>query len=693
MRRGPRVLLTVVAAAALAGASPAGAPATGSSTARTTAPAAVEAIPAAPRPSPAASVDPAVPAPLPQPKGKTTLVSVNTGGSFANGFSSTPAISTTGRYVAFASSADDLIPGGTLAASAIYLRDRSSGTTIQIPPSGSSQVPRGGYATEPSISSDGSVIAFTYQDVQNSEGPSSVEVWQKATGTTILVSRPPAGAQDASSQPAVSANGKFVAFTSFAPYIVANHTSDYSAVYRFEIKTRKTVLVSVGPGAGGYIQGYSNAPSISGDGRLVAFVSPGGTSVVSGAQGSGQQVYLRDVSAGTTSQVSVGPGGAAPDGEANEPSISDDGQWIAFASAASTLLGPGGPSTWEIYRRNLSTGDNALVSAQDDGSPITSASREPAISRDGRMVAFVVIGSLSPTAVLQRQASAIVLRDMTAEQTALITVTPSGTLSQSLSLYPKVGGGGRYVTFASGGSDLVPGDQNKQADVFIRDMPPVPKLSPPAIDFGTRALGVAPSTAAGVLSNAGWGPMTMKPAALAGANPGDFSVLADGCAGVSLYRGEPCTVTVGFAPTKPGARTAQLQIAMNAPGSPSVLTLKGRGSQAVIVLDPPIGPQGIVVVATGDHFPANAEIQLSWSVGITPTLPVVKADTHGHWSMQVLVFHHDVIGPRNLVATWVGGPEFPTVQVPMLVTIRTVTAPGFGGGGPPFGPLPMLFRG
>jgi Tol biopolymer transport system component len=692
MRRGTRTLVTVVVAAALAGASPAGAPATGSSTGRVPAPVTVDAIPAAPSPSPSLNIDPAIPAPLPQPKGKTTLVSANTSGGFASGFSSTPAISTTGRFVAFASSAADLIPGGTLANTAIYLRDRAAGTTIQIPAAGSGQVPRAGYATEPSISADGSVIAFTYQAAQNSEGPSSVEVWQRSTGTTIRVSSPPAGALDASSQPAVSADGKFVAFTSFAPYIVANHTSDYSAVYRFEIKTRKTLLVSVGPGAGGYIQGYSNAPSISGNGRLVAFVSPGGTSVMSGALGKGQQVYLRDVSAGTTSQVSVGPGGAAPDGEAYEPSISDDGQWIAFSSTATTLLGPGGPAIWEIYRRDLSTGENVMVSVQDDGSPIPSPSRQPAISRDGRMVAFVVVGGLN-TAVLQRQASAIVLRDVTAEQTALISVTPDGTLSQSLSLYPKVGGGGRYVTFASGGADLVPGDQNKQADVFIRDMPPVPRLNPPVIDFGTRAVGVAPSTAAGVLSNAGWGPMTMKPAALAGANPGDYSVLADGCAGVTLYRGEPCTVTVGFAPTKPGARTAQLQIAMNAPGSPSVLTLKGRGSQALIVLDPPIGPQGIVVVATGDHFPANAEIQLTWSVGMTPTLPVVKADSHGHWSMQVLVFHHDVIGPRNLVATWVGGPEFPTVQVPMLVTVRTVTAPGFGPGGPPFGPMPLLFRG
>ena len=701
MRRGLRAVIALVAAATLAGASPVDMPAAGSTDAQGSLPVVTldaslarpstgaSGGPAAPAPVPTA--DPgalSVPAPLPQPKGKTSIVSVGLVSASAPGYSTTPSISATGRYVAFATVHTSAVVGASFTTSTVYLRDRSKGTTIAIPrPSGRS----GGYAAEPSISADGNVIAFAYGS-SDPAAPRSVVVWDRKTGKTTVVSRPN-DAPDDSHLAAISGNGRYIAYTSTAERLIPGYSSDFSDVWRFDRQTGETVLVSEGVVSGKIVFGDSTAPSISADGNLVAFTSAGGTSLVANAVGKGNQVFLRDVKAGTTTQVSIGSDGSAPDGASDEPSLSDDGKYLAFASIATTMLGSGGPATWESYRRDLSTGQNELVSARDDGAPFTVAARQPAISRDGRMVAYVISGASLSISEVSRQTTAILLRDVTAQQTAVITVTPAGALSQSMSVYPKVGGGGRFVTFASGGADLVAGDNNGAADVFIRDLPPVPKLNPPTVDFGTRAVGVSPSTAAGVLTNAGWGPMTMQPAALAGSNAADFSVLGDGCSGVTLYRGEPCTVTVGFVPQKPGARTAQLRIAMNAPGSPSVLTLKGRGSQAVIVLNPPLGQQGIVVVATGDHFPANAEIQLTWSTGITPNLPVVKADSHGHWQVQVLVFHHDITGVRNLVATWVGGPEFPTVQVPMLVTVRTVTPPGFDVGAPSTNPLPMLFRG
>jgi len=702
MRRGLRALIAFVVAAALTGASPVGAPAAGSTSAKGPPPAmSVEApavpsasagtgtSPAAPVPGPTA--DPgtaAAPAPLPQPKGKTSFVSVGLVSASAPGYSTTPSISASGRYVAFATVHTSAVAGASFTTSTVYLRDRSAGTTTAIPrPSGS---PLGRYAGEPSISADGSVIAFTLGS-SDPAAPHSVVVWDRKTGKTTVVSRPN-DAPDASSQPAVSGNGRYVAYASTADRLIPGYTSDFSDVWRFDRQTGRTVLVSEARSSA-IVKGDSTTPSISADGHLVAFTSIGSTSLAANAVGPGTQVFVRDVDAGTTTQVSIGSDGSAPDGASDEASLSDDGAHLAFASIATTMLGPGGPTTWEVYRRDLATGQNELVSARDDGTPFPVASRQPAISRDGRMVAYVISGASLSISEVSRQNTAILLRDVTAQQTAVITVTPAGALSQSISIYPKVGGSGRYVTFASGGADLVAGDDNGSTDVFIRDMPPIPKLNPPTIDFGTRAVGVTPATAAGVLANAGWGPMAIGPASIAGTNAADFSVLGDGCNGATLYRGDPCTVTVGFVPQQPGARTAKLQIPASAPGSPSVLTLKGRGSQAVIVLNPPIGQQGIVVVATGDHFPANAEIQLTWSVGITPSLPVVKADSHGHWQIQVLVFHHDITGLRNLVATWVGGPEFPTVQVPMLVTVRTVTAPGLNVGAPSSNPLPLLFRG
>ncbi len=558
-------------------------------------------------------------------------------------------------------------------------------------------MPRGGQAYEPSISADGSVVAFTYRPPAGlAATPVSVLVWDRASGQTLVVSHPADRAElDRSREPAVSGDGRYVAFTSDDVSLVPNDGNGAQDVFRYDRRSGSVDLVSVAL-KGGSAPNGSYGPSISGDGSRVAFTSLGGSYLVPMGLSELAQVFVRDMSAGTTSLVSVAADGSAPSATSGQTSISDDGQFVAFSSQASNLVAgfsPAQTAPVEVFRRDLAQGVTVLVSAQGDGSPNPAASALPSISRDGRMVAYATIGTFVPGTIAERRTTTILLRDVTAGATVLITVNLSGSPSQSYSLGPRVAGLGRYVAFASTGADLVAGDTNQLGDVFIRDMPPLPRLNPPTVDFGTFAVGAAPSNAAAVLMNAGWGPMTMKPATVSGSNAGDYSVLADGCSAATLYSGEACTVTVGFGPTQPGTRTAQLQIPVNAPGSPAVQQLTGRGSQARITLDPPIGPQGIVVVATGDHFPANSQVQLSWSVGITPGLPVVKADASGHWQIQVLVFHHDIVGPRNLVATSVGGPAFPTVAVPMLVTVRSVGPPGFGNGGSPNGPLTLLFRG
>lgn len=693
VRRGARATVAALVAAALLGGGPALSPAAGAGREEAPPAAVVETAPV--NPTAGASPPLALPAALPQPPGTTSLVSANAAQGFANGPSLTPAISSSGRYVAFASAATDLVPGGASAASAIYLRDRANGTTIRLPvPSalGPAGVPSGsGYGYEPSISADGSVVAFTYRLTSDPASPQSVVVWDRKTGTTTVVSQP-IDASDASHQPAVSGNGRYVAYSSTAPRLIAGYQSKFADVYRFDRQTGQTVLVSVAAGQG-TVNGDSDQPSISGDGSLVAFESAGGQSLTPQSTGEGTQVYVRDLNAAATQQVSLGPAGQSPQGPSSQPSISDDGEFVAFVSTAANFLSGQGTGVAEVYRRDLGAGQTVLVSAQDDGTPMPATTGQPNISRDGRMVAYVVVGALLTAAVLTRQSSSIVLRDVTSGQNAYISVTPAGAQSNSISRNPKVGGAGRFVAFASTGSDLVAGDNNKQIDVFLRDLPPVPSLNPPTIDFGTRAVGVASAaTAAGVLTNGGWGPLAVKPATVGGTNAGDFSVLADGCQGLTLYRGDACTVTVGFVPGKAGSRSALLQVPDNFTGSPRTARLAGLGSQAKIVLDPPVGQQGIVVVATGSGFPAGAQLQLTWSVGITPALPVITADAQGRFQIQVLVFHHDIVGQRNLVATWVGGPEFPTLEVPMLVTVRSVGPPGFGVG-PGHGPLTLLFRG
>ena len=123
-------------------------------------------------------------------------------------------------------------------------------------------------------------------------------------------------------------------------------------------------------------------------------------------------------------------------------------------------------------------------------------------------------------------------------------------------------------------------------DVFIRDMPPVARLDPAIVDFGTREVGTGPVPGAAVLVNGGWGPLSVSGVTIAGSAKGDYAVVANGCAKALLHRSEACTITVVFTPAKAGARTATLQVAGGFAGSPRTARLTGRGSLAVPTVTP-----------------------------------------------------------------------------------------------------------
>ncbi len=651
------------------------------------------------RPAAASPVTPsAVPAPLPQPPGTTSLVSVGRDGGFPDGPSVGTAMSSSGRYVAFSSSATDLVAGGTGGlSSAIFLANRRTGTIIRLPLP--SRVPNDGDATTPSISADGSVVAFAYTGAAAGNFPATVVMaWDRASGTTSVVSLYSDGFASPSREPAVSGDGRYVAYTSENSLIVDNDNNESSDVFRYDRQTGETDLVSLG------VQdrtpsGDSLEPAINGDGSLVAFVSSGGDTLLPQNTGHGPQVFVRDMNAGVTRLESMAADGTPADDPSHDPSLSDDGQFLAFDSTATNLLPgmSGAPS--QAWRRSLRTGALDLVSMTPAGGPWPVASGRPAIARDGRMVAYLSVGSgLFDSApnlgVVQRFPTDVFLRDMVAQQTVLISVDRKGNAADTVSFGPSVGGSGRYVAFASSSGALVAGDDNKVLDVFVRDLPPSPRLNPATIDFGTRALGSPPTPGAAILNNTGWGPLAVAPAKVVGAMPPDFPVEGDGCQGRVLYRGEVCTVTIGFSPAGKGSRTAILQVTAVGGGSGRTVDLKGRGSQAQIKLDPPIGSQGIVTVARGTGFPPNAQVQLSWSRGITQSMPVIKADGNGAFTVGVLVFHHDITGPRDLVAQSVGGTPFPTLSSSMFVSQRSASPPGFAIPGRIIDvPLVLLLRG
>jgi Tol biopolymer transport system component len=625
---------------------------------------------AAPRLPLAAHLDP--------PPGQTSLESVRFGGGFPGGPSAQASISDDGRYIAFISRAPDLVPGDTNSAIDVFVRDRETGTTTRLPQLGGLPVPPGGSASEPSISGDGNFVAFVYDAPQVAGGlavvdpPPVILVWDRASGVSELASITPAGQpMYRSREPSVSVDGSRVAFTSDGSLDPAD-PGYFPDVFVRNRVAGTTTLVSVNVD-GQVGQGASQAPSISRDGRFVAFQSDAGDLVTSDGNGE-TDVFVRELEAGTTELASVAAGGE-PDGPSAAPAISADGRHVAFESQA-TNLAPGVTTEGiAVYRRDRTSATTTLVSVGLAGGDAAGSSGQAAISADGRVVAFTStggdlvasVGSAATAAIVVTGPSEVYARDVEAGETIRISVALAGGAAGGQNVGPAVGGTGRHVAWSSTSDVLVAGDGNKLGDVFLRDLPPVPTLAPPVIDFGTRATNTAGPPAAAILSNAGWGPLTGAGSTISGPAAVDFTVVFDGCVGRTLHRTEACTVTVSYTPTEPGERIASLAVASDAPGTPHTVTLRGGGSLAQLELDPPIGQPGIVTIATGSGFPPGVEVRLTWSRGITPKLPAIVADASGAFRVQVLVFHNDIVGQRDLVASPADGVSFPSFGAPFRV--------------------------
>jgi hypothetical protein len=325
-----------------------------------------------------------------------------------------------------------------------------------------------------------------------------------------------------------------------------------------------------------------------------------------------------------------------------------------------------------------------MVSVTPQGPGANGSARAPSITTDGNMVAWTSTatnlvpetqGRIAPAA--SRLVSEVFIRDIAAGETLLVSVSLSNGPSLAQSFEASVGGGGRFIAFASTSNQLVKGDDNGSFDVFLRDLPPVPVITPSSLDLGSRAVGTESLPLAATLGNGGWTPLTVTRATITGGQKADFRVAADGCAGRVLRRNESCTVSVVFAPKGPGTRSAVLAVADDYAGSPRTVRLRGGASQATLVLDPPLGQPGMVTIAEGSGFPPGVPIRLSWSRGITQRLAPVVPDARGRFRVQVLVFHNDLTGARELVATPVDGTAFPPVAASMLVTKPAVVPPRF----------------
>jgi alpha-tubulin suppressor-like RCC1 family protein len=322
-------------------------------------------------------------------------------------------LSQDGRYAAFSSYADNLVPGDENGQVDIFVRDRISGTTVRV-----------------SVDSDGK------EDYSGS-----------------------------SSAPAISANGRYVVFASDASNLVAGDTNNRQDVFLHdrdvdgdgtydEAGDISTVRVSIATG-GTQADKDSFAPDISADGRFITFYSSA-TNLVIGDNNEIDDVFVHDMQGCITQRVSISTGEDGDEANAASyyPSISPNGRYVAFTSDATTLV-PGVDSDG-IFVRDLNTNTTSFLIPH---------AYYPDLSYDGRFVAYSAGNDIF---VRDRDKNAAGVFDQVYEDTK-VTVTIDGNPANDHSYQPSISGDGRYVAYTSYASNLVLNDDNDETDIFMWD--------------------------------------------------------------------------------------------------------------------------------------------------------------------------------------------------------------------------------
>ncbi|MGE3844904.1 MAG: TolB family protein, partial [Vicinamibacterales bacterium] len=417
---------------------------------------------------------------------QTTRVSVASGGGQSAGagaWSRQAAVSADGRYVAFESLALNLVAGDTNGRQDVFVHDRvlNITTRVSVGPAGL-QADSG--SETPAISADGRFVAFVSSASNlvpgDTNSAADVFVHDRISGQTTRVSVATGGAQamKSSVMPALTADGRYVAFTSDANTLVAGDTNNQGDIFVHDRVSKVTTRVSVATGgAQGNLS--SHTPVISGTGCLVAFVSAA-SNLVPGDTNGVEDVFVHDCATGVTTRVSVATGGGQSDGPAASsgyPSISADGRYVAFQSLASNLVERDTNGASDVFVHDRATTTTTRVSVSTGGDQAADFSTTPSMSGDGRYVAFVS----TATNLVLGDTNGVVdvfLHDRVTSTTRRVSVATGGT--QGLftkdnngnpvgSSTPSVSGDGRYVAFESWSFNLVDGDTNAVPDVFLHD--------------------------------------------------------------------------------------------------------------------------------------------------------------------------------------------------------------------------------
>lgn len=400
-------------------------------------------------------------------RAQTARESVDANGSQAAGTSQLPAAAGDGTFVAFVSDAANLVPQDDNRSRDVFLRNRSTGEIVRASLSSS-----GGegnlQSTSPAITPDGRYVVFASEasDLVDGDTNLSFDVFRRdlAAGETIRVSVASDGTQgnSGSAWPAVSSDGRYVAFQSLATNLVSGDGNGRIDIFWHDCATGQTIRASVGAD-GGDAKGDSQSPSLTRDGQQVAFFSTAMNLVSDDV--THYAVYLRDIADSTTELVSIGDAGNLPDGDSSVPSISGDGRYVSFFSSATNLVDGDANGLNDVFVRDRQDGHTILASHTSAGASGNGASTFSALSSDGLSVAFesgasdLVDGDTNGN-------SDVFVFDLDFDRVTRVSVHTGDIEAHGDSHRPAISDDGAEVFFSSDAADLVDDDTNGTGDVF-----------------------------------------------------------------------------------------------------------------------------------------------------------------------------------------------------------------------------------
>lgn len=325
-----------------------------------------------------------------------------------------------------------------------------------------------GHSVLPSMSADGRYVAFlSAAPLLGTGGTEAVYVRDLVTGGLVCASLGPTGVPERAGSPLISADGRWVTFSSFVTNLAPGDTDFAPDVFLHDLVTGTRTLVSVTTSGAHPASTYASPTSISADGRLVVFDTY--TAFDAADTNASTDVYVRDAVGGVTFRASVGSSGQQSVSECSGGSISADGRRIAFVALADDLV-PGDQNGFpDVVVRDRVTSTTQIVSLALSGGGANHLSWLPSISGDGTAVTFVSWASnLTAPAALVIHAY---VRDLTAGITTLADVDSAGAPGNSpvVQARPALSRDGRFVAFFSTASHLVAGDTNGLPDAFVRD--------------------------------------------------------------------------------------------------------------------------------------------------------------------------------------------------------------------------------